>query len=214
MNLNSFVAAYTLGFLRSKVASLWYQRCGGLCLPIKNYRTFQGQVSTPEGEPTAILKSRIKLKRAEVSKTSHSNQEPKLVKEAVEVFIEVGESVSHGFEASVDGGAESAMDIDESSLPLKLRSKKKGLPEKLFTEKIISPPAPLSGVASIYKEPPKREPPFCPHTTHDLSSASAKVSTGSTLAKVKLNVATLCFMSGDVCKCVYYHGICRLEGSS
>jgi len=196
------VKSYQLGQQPVVMAA---ERCGDVFIWIMNNRTFQGQVSTPEGEPTAMLKSRIKVKRAEISKPLYSKQEPKLVKEAVEVFAEIGESVSHGVETSIDGGGESAMETDESSLPLKLRSKKKGLPEKLSTEKVISTPVPLSGVASTHKEPPKREPPVCPHTTHDLSSASAKVSTGSTLGKVKLNVATLCFMNGGVCKCIYYH---------
>lgn len=131
--------------------------------------------AAPEGEAFALLKPRTKIKRPAEIKLLSSKQGLKLLKQQSETGVVDGaDSPSHGKQAPI-GGEDHSMDIDESSLPLKLRSKKKGQPEKLTVERTGTPTKSVSGMNSPHQESVRREPAFCPHTTPELGATSAKV---------------------------------------
>lgn len=109
------------------------------------------------------------MKRPAEQRSLSSKQGLKLLKQLSESGVD---SPIHGKQAPVEGGEDHSMDIDESSLPLKLRSKKKGQPEKAVAQKICTPTKAVSGINSPHI---RREPAFCPHTTPELGSTSAKV---------------------------------------
>lgn len=130
----------------------------------------------PEGEAFALLKARTKIKRPAEMKLLPSKQGLKLLKQPSETGVVDGaDSPSHGKQAPMEGGEDHSMDIDESSLPLKLRSKKKGQPEKLPVERTGTPTKSVSGMNSPHQESVRREPAFCQHTTPELGATSAKV---------------------------------------
>lgn len=132
------------------------------------------QVKTPGPEEDAanVLKPRSKLKRPQGTKILSSKQGQRLMKQHLETAVEGGGPASHSI---ADAGGDQAMEIDESSLPLKLRSKKKGVPEKFHAERVVFPTASSSGGPASHKEPVKREPACCTHATPELGPASAKV---------------------------------------
>lgn len=123
-----------------------------------------------------MLKPRTKVKRPAETKILSSKQGLKLLKQQSEIGVVDGaNSPSYGKHSPMEGGEDHSMDIDESSLPLKLRSKKKGVPEKLPTERTGTPTKSVGGVNSPHQESVRREPAFCPHTTPELGTTSAKV---------------------------------------
>lgn len=129
----------------------------------------------PEGEAFALLKPRTKLKRPAETKLISSKQGLKLLKQQSETGVADGAASPSGKQAPMESREDHSMDIDESSLPLKLRSKKKGVPEKLPAERTGTPTKSVSGVNSPHQESLRREPTFCPHTTPELGTSSAKV---------------------------------------
>lgn len=134
--------------------------------------------SVPEGEASASPNPWTKLKKLAGTKLLSSKQGHKLLKRWSESGVADGaDSPGHGKQISMEGREDLSIDIDESSLPLKLRSKKKGVPEKLPTEKTSAPVKSNSGFNSPHQESVRKEQAFCPHTTPELGTDSAKVST-------------------------------------
>ncbi|XP_024388270.1 protein ALWAYS EARLY 3 isoform X1 [Physcomitrium patens] len=131
--------------------------------------------SVPEGEASASPNPWTKLKKLAGTKLLSSKQGHKLLKRWSESGVADGaDSPGHGKQISMEGREDLSIDIDESSLPLKLRSKKKGVPEKLPTEKTSAPVKSNSGFNSPHQESVRKEQAFCPHTTPELGTDSAK----------------------------------------
>ncbi|CAM6016402.1 unnamed protein product [Sphagnum balticum] len=91
----------------------------------------------PEEDDEVSLKPHSKLKSAAGAKTVSSRPVLKLLIHGSETAAE-GDLTSQGKEAIMEAGEDQAIEIDESSLPLKLRSKKKAVPEKFIAERVGS----------------------------------------------------------------------------
>ncbi|CAK9220289.1 unnamed protein product [Sphagnum troendelagicum] len=83
-----------------------------------------------------VLKPRSRLKRTPGTKALSSKPGPKPIKKQSETAAEDGDLTSQGKEPIVEEEEDQAMEIDESSPPLKLWSKKKGVPEKFAVERV------------------------------------------------------------------------------
>jgi hypothetical protein len=119
-----------------------------------------------------VLKPRSRLKRTPGTKALSSKPGPKPIKKQSETAAEDGDLTSHVKEPIVEEEEDQAMEIDESSPPLKLWSKKKGVPEKFAVERVSTT---VLGRASPHDELLQKQPPHCAHTTPDLGPASATV---------------------------------------
>jgi hypothetical protein len=119
-----------------------------------------------------VLKPRSRLKRTPGTKALSSKPGPKPIKKQSETAAEDGDLTSQGKEPIVEEEEDQAMEIDESSPPLKLWSKKKGVPEKFAVERVSTT---VLGRASPHDELLQKQPPHCAHTTPDLGPASATV---------------------------------------
>ncbi|CAK9266551.1 unnamed protein product [Sphagnum jensenii] len=91
-------------------------------------------VSSEEGDEVS-LKPHSKLKSAAGAKTVSSRPVLKPLIHGSETAAEGG---SRQKEAIMEAGEDQAIEIDESLLPLKLRSKKKAVPEKFIAERVGS----------------------------------------------------------------------------
>lgn len=123
-----------------------------------------------EEDDEVSLKPHSKLKSAAGAKTVSSRPVLKPLIHGSETAAEGG---SRRKEAIVEAGEDQAIEIDESLLPLKLRSKKKAVPEKFIAERVGS--VTDLGRASLDQDLPKIQPAFCPHTTPELGPSNAKV---------------------------------------
>jgi len=131
----------------------------------------QANLATDE-DAGVVLKPRSRLKRTPGTKALSSKPGPKPIKKQSETAAEDGDLTSQGKEPIVEEEEDQAMEIDESSPPLKLWSKKKGVPEKFAVERVSTT---VFGRASPHDELLQKQPPHCAHTTPDLGPASAKV---------------------------------------
>lgn len=125
----------------------------------------QAKPLAPEEDDEVSLKPHSKLKSAAGAKTVSSRPVLKLLIHGSETAAE-GDLTSQGKEAIMEAGEDQAIEIDESLLPLKLRSKKKAVPEKFIAERVGS---------GIDQDLPKIQPACCPHTTPELGPSNAKV---------------------------------------
>jgi hypothetical protein len=132
----------------------------------------QAKPLAPEEDDEVSLKPHSKLKSAAGAKPVSSRPVLKLLIHGSETAAE-GDLTSQGKEAIMEAGEDQATEIDESSLPLKLRSKKKAVPEKFIAERVGS--VTDLGRASLDQDLPKIQPACCPHTTPELGPSNAKV---------------------------------------
>jgi hypothetical protein len=113
------------------------------------------------------------MKRPAEQRSLSSKQGLKLVKHHSEWGVD---SPIQGKQAPVEGREDHSIDIDESSLLLKLQSKKEAQPKKIVAQKIGSRTKSVSGNNSPHM---RWEPAFCTHTTPELGASSAKASLAS-----------------------------------
>ncbi|CAK9869126.1 unnamed protein product [Sphagnum jensenii] len=92
----------------------------------------------PAEDDEVSLKPHSKLKSAAGAKTVSSRPVLKPLIHGSETAAEEGHLTSQGKEAIMEAGEDQAIEIDESLLPLKLRSKKKAVPEKFIAERVGS----------------------------------------------------------------------------
>jgi hypothetical protein len=133
----------------------------------------QAKPLAPEEDDEVSLKPHSKLKSAAGAKAVSSRPVLKPLIQGSETAAEEGDLTSQGKEGIMEAGEDQAIEIDESSLPLKLRSKKKAVPEKFIAERVGS--VTDLGRASLDQHLPKIQPACCPHTTPDLGPSNAKV---------------------------------------
>jgi hypothetical protein len=133
----------------------------------------QAKPLAPEEDDEVSLKPHSKLKSAAGAKTVSSRPVLKLLIHGSETAAEEGDLTSQGKEAIMEAGEDQAIEIDESLLPLKLRSKKKAVPEKFIAGRVGL--VTDLGRASLDQDLPNIQPACCPHTTPALGPSNAKV---------------------------------------
>jgi hypothetical protein len=130
-----------------------------------------------------------KLKHTLRAKSFSSKPIPKPIKKQLETTTKDGDLTNQGKEPIVEDEEGQAMEIDKSSLPLKLWSKKKGVPKKFVVEKVSTT---ILGNASPHDELLHKQPPHYAHTTLDLGLTSA------TVGNPCLHIASTCQIGSSI----------------